>query len=196
MQSGEAYLIKMDKQQIIDKIRKTQIMPVIRAASEGAAREVIESVLARGINVLEITLTTPGAIGLISEYSKKYADRVLVGAGTVVDTENARKCFDAGAKFIVSPVFHGGTVEFCNQNEIVIMPGALTPTEIFEASNRGADAVKVFPVSAMGGAAYLRAIKSVFPEIELVPTGGVSPENFNEYLDAGAIAVGIGSGLT
>ena len=186
----------MNKTRILETIRETRIIPVVRTKSLEEAKATVEAVLAGGITVLEITMTTPGAIDLIDECARKYGDEAIVGAGTVTDAEIARKCFDAGAKFIVSPIFDEHTVAFCNENELVIMPGALTPTEIFNAHKRGADVVKVFPVSSMGGVSHLKAIKSVFPEIEIVPTGGVSLENFDEYLNAGAFAVGIGSDLT
>lgn len=186
----------MQKLKILDQIREIRIIPVIRTKSYNEAKDVIEAVLAGGINALEITMTTPNAIGLITECAGKYGDKVIVGAGTVTDAETAQKCVDAGVKFIVSPIFDDETVKFCNQNEIVIMPGALTPTEIFNAHEKGADVVKVFPVSSMGGVSHLKAVKSVFPNIEIVPTGSVNLENFNEYLNAGAFAVGIGSDLT
>lgn len=186
----------MQKTQILEKIRATRIIPVVRTKSYDEAKGVIEAVLAGGINVLEITMTTPDAIKLIAQCVQKYGDEVIVGAGTVVDLETANKCFDAGVKFIVSPIFDEATVKFCNKNQIIIMPGALTPTEILNASQKGADVVKVFPVSSMGGVSYLKAVKSVYPNIEIVPTGGVNLENFNEYLSGGAFAVGIGSDLT
>lgn len=186
----------MQKSKILEQIREIRIIPVVRTKSYDEAKDVIEAVLVGGINALEITMTTPNAIGLIAECAEKYGDKVIVGAGTVTDLETARQCVDAGVKFIVSPIFDEETVKFCNQNEIVIMPGALTPTEIFNASKNGADVVKVFPVSSMGGVSHLKAVKSVFPNIEIVPTGGVNLENFNEYLNVGAFAVGIGSDLT
>ena len=186
----------MNKKQILENIRESRIIPVIRTKSHDEARKVIEAVLAGGINVLEITMTTPGALELMAECTQKYGDKVIVGAGTVVDVQAAEKCFDAGIQFIVSPLFDPEIVKFCNQNEIVIMPGALTPTEIFNAYKNGADAVKVFPISSMGGVPHLKAVKSVYPNIEIVPTGGVNLENYNEYLNAGAFAVGIGSDLT
>lgn len=186
----------MQKTQILEKIRETRIIPVVRTKSQDEAKGVIEAVLNGGINVLEITMTTPNAIGLIEDCVKKYDDEVIVGAGTVVDLEAAKQCFAAGVQFIVSPMFDEETVKFCNQNQIIIMPGALTPTEIFNAHKKGADVVKVFPVSSMGGVPHLKAIKSVFPNIKIIPTGGVNLENYNEYLNAGAFAVGIGSDLT
>lgn len=186
----------MQKSKILEQIREIRIIPVIRTKSYDEAKDIIEAVLAGGINVLEITLTTPDAVKLMAECVEKYNDKAIVGAGTIVNVETARQCFDAGAKFVVSPMFDEETVKFCNQNNIIVMPGALTPTEIFNAHAKGADVVKVFPVSSMGGVSHLKAIKSVFPNIEIVPTGGVNLENFNDYLNAGAFAVGIGSDLT
>ncbi len=186
----------MQKTQILENIRQTRIIPVVRTKSHDEAKGVIEAILNGGINVLEITMTTPNAVGLIEDCVNKYGDKVIVGAGTVVDLETAKKCFNAGVKFIVSPMFDEATVKFCNQNELIVMPGALTPTEIFNASKNGADVVKIFPVSSMGGVPHLKAVKSVYPNIEIVPTGGVNLENFNDYLNAGAFAVGIGSDLT
>lgn len=186
----------MQKEKILEQIKKTRIIPVIRTKTYEEAKGVIEAVLEGGIKVLEITMTTPYAIKLMAECIKKYGDQVIVGAGTVVDVETANKCFDAGVKFIISPMFDEETVKFCNLNQIIIMPGALTPTEIFNTSKKGAEVVKVFPVSSMGGVSHIKAIKSVYPNIEIVPTGGVNLENFSEYLKAGAFAVGIGSDLT
>ena len=186
----------MNKTRTLEKIRETRIIPVIRTNSFADARAVIEAVLEGGINVLEITMTTPGAIELMAECACRYGDEVIVGAGTVTNAATAEKCADAGSRFVVSPIFDAETVEFCRRNEIIIMPGALTPTEIFHAHERGADVVKVFPVSSMGGVSHIKAVISVFPEIAIVPTGGVNLENFDEYLNAGAFAVGIGSDLT
>ena len=186
----------MQKTQILENIRETRIIPVVRTKSHDEAKGVIEAILKGGINVLEITMTTPNAIELMEDCVKKYSDEVIVGAGTVVDLETAKKCFDAGVQFIVSPMFDEATVKFCNQNQIIIMPGALTPTEIFNTHKKGADVVKVFPISSMGGVPHLKAVKSVYPNIEIVPTGGVNLENYNDYLNAGAFAVGIGSDLT
>ena len=186
----------MDKKRILEKIRKSRIIPVIRSNSPDEARRIIQAILAGGISILEITMTTPNAVELIEECVKRYGDKSVIGAGTVVDFKTARKCFDAGATFIVSPIFERETVEFCTGNQTVIIPGAVTPTEIFRASSSGADAVKIFPISSIGGAAYLKAVKSVFPETKFITTGGVNLHNFDEYLDAGAFAVGIGNDLS
>lgn len=186
----------MQKAQILEKIRVTRIIPIIRTKDFDEAQRVIKAVLAGGINVLEVTMTTPDAIEIIKNCVEKHDEKIIVGAGTVIDLETAKKCFEAGVKFMVSPNFDEEIVKFCNQNKIVVMPGALTPTEIFNAYQEGADVVKVFPISSVGGVSHVKAIKTVYPNIKIIPTGGVNLENYNEYLNAGAFAVGIGSDLT
>ncbi len=186
----------MNKTQVIEKIRESGIIPVIRTDSAEKAQTVIKALLNGGINILEVTMTIPGAIELIARLTDEYKNTAVIGAGTVLDAQTAQNCIRAGAKFIVSPIFDLQTVSFCKDKEIAVMPGAITPTEIFTAWKAGADAVKIFPVSAMGGVTYLKAVKSVFPHIEIVPTGGVNLENAFDYIKAGALAVGIGSELT
>ncbi len=186
----------MNKTQVIEKIRETGIIPVIRTDSAEKAETVIEALIEGGINVLEVTMTIPDAVGLIRRLTSEYKNAVVIGAGTVLDRDAAQKCVEAGAKFIVSPILDLETVLFCNQNEITVMPGALTPTEIYSAWQAGADIVKIFPISAMGGISYLKAVKAVFPQFEFVPTGGINLENAIDYIKAGAFAVGMGSELT
>lgn len=186
----------MNKTEVRSKIKETGVVPVVRTDSAEKARTIIKALIEGGINVLEITMTIPGAIDLIAELSGEYQTVAIVGAGTVLDAATARRCVAAGARFIVSPIADAETISFCNQNQIVVMPGALTPTEIFAAQIAGADIVKVFPVGAMGGIAYLKSVKAVFPQIEIVPTGSINPQNAVEYLKAGALAVGIGNELT
>jgi 2-dehydro-3-deoxyphosphogluconate aldolase/(4S)-4-hydroxy-2-oxoglutarate aldolase len=189
--------VKMDKTEVIEKIRDTKIIPVIRAESADKAQIIIEALVRGGIDVLEITMTIPNAVELIARLSDEYKNTaVVIGAGTVLDKKTAQKCVRAGAKFVVSPILNLEIVSFCNQNKTAVMPGALTPTEIFTARQAGADIVKVFPVSAMGGVSYLKAVKTVFPHIEMIPTGGINLENAVDYIKAGALAVGLGSELT
>jgi len=140
-------------------------------------------------------MTIPGAVELIERLTGEYKNTALIGAGTVLDKDAAQKCVEAGAKFIVSPILNLEMVAFCNQNKIAVMPGALTPTEIFSAWQAGADMVKIFPVSAMGGVSYLKAVKAVFPQFLFVPTGGINLENAVDYIKAGAFAVGMGGEL-
>ncbi len=186
----------MIKKQVIKKIRDTKIIPVIRTDSADKAQIIIKALIKGGIDVLEVTMTIPGAVELIAELTNQYKNKALIGAGTILDAKTAQKCIEAGAEFIVSPILDLKIVSFCNQNEVTAMSGALTPTEIFTAWSNGADIVKIFPVSAMGGASYIKAVKTVFPHIEIVPTGGVNLENAVDYIKAGALAVGMGSELT
>ena len=186
----------MKKIEIIERIKETKIIPVIRTDSADKARIIIEALVKGGIDVLEVTMTIPGAVDLIAELTNQYKETAIIGAGTVLDKETAQKCSEAGAEFIVSPILNLETVFFCNQNEITVMPGALTPTEIYTAKKAGADMVKVFPVSAMGGATYIKAVKTVLPHVEIVPTGGVNLEDAVDYIKAGALAIGMGGELT
>jgi 2-dehydro-3-deoxyphosphogluconate aldolase/(4S)-4-hydroxy-2-oxoglutarate aldolase len=186
----------MNKSEVLEKIREIGIIPVIRTDSHENARTVIKALIEGGISVLEVTMTIPDAVGLIEQLTVEYKNAAVIGAGTVLDKPTAKKCIEAGAKFIVSPILDSEIVSHCNQNEIAVIPGALTPTEIFAARQAGADLVKIFPVSAMNGVSYLKAVKTVFPHIEFVPTGGINLENAVDYLKSGAFAVGIGGELT
>jgi len=168
---------------------------VIRTASADAAVAVVEALLEAGLTVAEITMTVPNAIDAIASVAKRFANQVLVGAGTVTDAETARRAMDAGAEFIVTPCIIPEVIDAARRADIAVLPGALTPTEVFEAFRIGGDMVKVFPAQNVGGAAYLRALRGPFPEIPLVPTGGVTLENVREMFDAGAAAVGVGSEL-
>lgn len=171
------------------------MLPVIRAESPDEARGVIEAVRAGGIDVIEVTMTVPGAIDLIRELSDEYSGDVLIGAGTVLDPETAADCVDAGARFIISPALNLETIAFCREHKVVVMPGALTPTEVVTAWNAGADFVKVFPAGSMGGASYLKSLKAPLPHIKLIPTGGVSQSTAADFIKAGASAIGVGADL-
>lgn len=185
----------MDKLFVAQKIIETGILPVIRASSEDEALRVIDAIKAGGIDVFEVTMTVPNAVSLIEKLAKRFENEALIGAGTVLDAESAKKCIEAGAKFIISPALNFETIAFCNAEQIVVMPGALTPTEILTAWNAGADFVKVFPASAMGGASYLKSIKAPLPHIKLIPTGGVSLKTAADFINAGAEAIGVGADL-
>jgi 2-dehydro-3-deoxyphosphogluconate aldolase/(4S)-4-hydroxy-2-oxoglutarate aldolase len=185
----------MDKTQVIKRIKDTGIIPVVRASSADEATRAIDAIRAGGISILEITMTVPGAVRLIEDVSKRYGADVLVGAGTVLDAETARACISAGAQFVVSPSLDFATIEYCRNANVAIMPGALTPTEVVLAWKAGADFVKVFPASAVGGPAYLKALKAPLPQVDLVPTGGVSLITAADFIKAGASALGVGSDL-
>src|SRR5688500_12987212 len=163
----------MEKQEVLDQIRREKLIPVVRTDDTEDARKAIEILSECGIKVFEITLTVPNAVGLIAELNDT---NVLIGAGTVIDKSQAEKCIKAGAKFIVSPAFDAETVKFCSESNIAVMPGCLTPTEVLTAWNAGADCVKIFPCDAMGGAKYLKTMKTLFPHVQMMPTGGVSLE--------------------
>jgi 2-dehydro-3-deoxyphosphogluconate aldolase/(4S)-4-hydroxy-2-oxoglutarate aldolase len=181
------------KNEIIAEIERLGVLPVIRADSRDEARAVIEAVRAGGISIIEVTMTVPGAVDLIRELSDR--EDLLVGAGTVLDPETAAECVDAGAGFIISPALNLDTIAFCREHKVVVMPGALTPTEVVTAWNAGADFVKVFPAGAMGGAGYLKSLKAPLPGIKLIPTGGVSMATAADFIRAGASAIGVGSDL-
>ncbi len=155
----------------------------------------VEALYKGGISVAEITLTVPGAEKVIESLRKTLGAELLVGAGTVLDVEGAQRCLDAGAQFIISPGFDAATVEFVKSQEIVMIAAALTPTEIMAAWKSGADLIKVFPCNAVGGPTYIKSLKGPFPEIPLIPTGGVNLETAADFICAGSAALGIGSEL-
>ncbi len=185
----------MDKQFVRDRIIQIGIVPVVRASSPSEARLAAEAVCQGGIPIVEITMTVPGAIDVIRELAKHAANDLLVGAGTVLNVDTARRCLDAGAQFLVSPGFNLRTVELAGREGKLIMAGALTPTEIITAWEAGSDFVKVFPCGQVGGAKYIKALKGPLPQIPLVPTGGVNLSTAAEFLEAGAAALGIGGEL-
>ncbi len=185
----------MNKQKVRDRILEIGIVPVVRASSAREARMAADAVCEGGIPIVEITMTVPGAVDVIRELSKSAGSNVLIGAGTVLSAEAARRCLDAGAQFLVSPGLNLKTVEFAGREDKLIMAGALTPTEVITAWEVGADFVKVFPCGQVGGAKYIKALKGPFPEVPLVPTGGVNLNTAAEFLEAGAAALGIGGEL-
>jgi 2-dehydro-3-deoxyphosphogluconate aldolase/(4S)-4-hydroxy-2-oxoglutarate aldolase len=185
----------MNKSNILRRIRDTGLIPVVRAESADQARRAVEAIIAGGLSVLEVTMTVPGAIEVIEQLTKAFGAEALIGAGTVLDAETADKCIQAGAQFIVSPALNEETITLCRAQDVAIFPGALTPTEVVRAWNAGADAVKVFPAGAVGGASYLKALKAPLPQIELIPTGGVSLKTAADFIKAGAMALGVGADL-
>jgi 2-dehydro-3-deoxyphosphogluconate aldolase/(4S)-4-hydroxy-2-oxoglutarate aldolase len=184
----------MRKEEVLAELRKIGLVPVLRAASVEKALALATAIADGGVTVLEITMTVPGAIEVMKRLAKERPD-ILIGAGTVLDAETARMCILEGAQFVVSPALNLGTIEMCHRYSIAVLPGALTPTEVVTAWQAGADVVKVFPASAMGGAKYLTALKGPLPQVELIPTGGVSVATAKEFLEAGAFALGVGSDL-
>ena len=181
--------------QTVSRLREVGVIPIIRAASADVVVPVAEALLHAGLPVVEITMTVPNAIDAIGAVAKRFAGKVLLGAGTVTDAETVRRAVDAGAQFIVTPCLVPEVIEAARRADVAVLPGALTPGEIFETHRLGGDMVKVFPVQSVGGAAYLRALRGPFPDIPLVPTGGVTLENLAELFKAGAAAVGVGTEL-
>jgi 2-dehydro-3-deoxyphosphogluconate aldolase/(4S)-4-hydroxy-2-oxoglutarate aldolase len=176
-------------------IARQGIVPVVRARSAEEAMRAVDALLEGGLTVLEITMTVPGAVDVIRALSSRFGSDVLLGAGTVLSPEVAVRCIEAGAEFVVSPGLNLKTVELCRLHDKAVCPGGLSPTEIINASQAGADMVKVFPCSAMGGAKYLRSLRGPFPDIKLLPTGGVNLSTAEAYIAAGATALGVGSEL-
>jgi len=185
----------MNKSEIMQHIAEIGVIPVVRAESADIALRAIDAIRAGGISVLEITMTVPGAIRIIEEVAQKLGSKAVVGAGTVLDEVTARQCILAGAQFIVSPALNLHTISCCHRYGIVVIPGAMTPTEVVTASSAGADWVKVFPAGALGGPSYIKALKAPLPHIQLVPTGGVSLKTAADFILAGAIALGVGTDL-
>lgn len=185
----------MSRHETLKRIVQTGIVPVVRARSGEEALGAIDAIRAGGIDVMEITMTVPGAIDIVRELVRKFKDDVALGVGTVLDAETARACILAGAQFVVTPIVDSPTMACCRTYSVPVLAGALTPTEVVAAWRAGADMVKVFPCNSVGGASYVKALKAPLPQIDLVPTGGVSLSNVGDFIQAGAIAVGAGADL-
>lgn len=185
----------MTKQTILSSIIDIGIVPVVRTSSAESAIKAIEAIYKGGIRAAEITMTVPGALRALEKVADKFGDKIVLGAGTVLDPETARACMLAGAEFFVTPALKPATIEMARRYSKVIMPGALTPTEVLTAWEAGADIVKVFPCGNVGGPKYIKALKAPFPQIEMVPTGGVNLETAGDFLKAGACAVAVGGEL-
>jgi 2-dehydro-3-deoxyphosphogluconate aldolase/(4S)-4-hydroxy-2-oxoglutarate aldolase len=178
----------------LDRVLDSCIVAVIRAESGEKLVDVAEALLAGGVDVMEVTFTVPKAVQVLEKVADKLGKRVLLGAGTVLDPETCRAAFLAGAEFIVSPTVNVQVIEMCKRYSKLVMPGALTPTEVVTAWQAGADIVKIFP-SEITGPKYLKALHGPLPQIRLMPTGGVNLETATDFLKAGACALGVGSSL-
>jgi 2-dehydro-3-deoxyphosphogluconate aldolase / (4S)-4-hydroxy-2-oxoglutarate aldolase len=185
----------MNHTAVLDHIRQSGIVPIVRTADTETAVRSVEALYEGGLRCAEITMTVEGAIGALEELAKRFANKILLGAGTVLDPETARICILSGAEFLVTPALNKRTIEVARRYSKAIFPGALTPTEILTAWEAGAHGIKVFPCSALGGAKYIRALRGPFPHIEFVPTGGVNLETIGDFLRAGCTAVGVGGEL-
>jgi 2-dehydro-3-deoxyphosphogluconate aldolase/(4S)-4-hydroxy-2-oxoglutarate aldolase len=184
----------MNKQVVRARLEEIGIIPAVRTASAEDARFATETISRAGIPIVEITMTVPGAPNVIADLAQAMPD-LVVGAGTVLDVEVARQCIDAGAGFVTSPGLDLRVVEFAIARDVLVMPGALTPSEVMAAWQAGADLIKVFPCAQLGGASYIRALKSPFPQIPLVGAGGVDHQTAADFIVAGAVAVGVGTEL-
>lgn len=185
----------MTKQTILSTIREIGLVPVVRTASAESAFKAIEAIFEGGVLTAEITMTVPGALRALEKLADHFGDRMLLGAGTVLDPETCRACMLAGAQFFVTPALNFKTIEMAHRYSKPIMPGALTPTEVLAAWDAGADIVKIFPCDNVGGPKYIKALKGPFPQIEMIPTGGVSLTTAGDFLKAGASAVAVGGEL-
>ena len=184
----------MSREANLQRVLNTGIVSIIRAKSGEQLVNVAKALYEGGIDVIEVTFTVPGVLDIIAAVKKELGDRILLGAGTVLDTETARAAILAGAEFIVTPTVNPDVIKLCNRYSKVIMPGGFTPTEILTAWDAGADIVKVFPAD-IGGPSLLKAIAGPLPQVRLLPTGGVTLETLPSFIKAGACAVGLGSAL-
>ena len=185
----------MEKREVFNRMMSEGLLPVIRVSSAQEAVDVADAIKEGGVTLIEITMSVPGAIDVIKELTQKYRDEIIMGAGTVLDPETGRAALLAGAQFIVTPTLNLDLISLAHRYSIVIVPGAMTPTEILTAWNAGADMVKVFPAAQLGGPEYLKALRGPLPQILLVPTGGVNLQNAGAFIKAGAAALGVGGEL-
>jgi 2-dehydro-3-deoxyphosphogluconate aldolase/(4S)-4-hydroxy-2-oxoglutarate aldolase len=184
----------MNKAEVCARIESIGIIPAVRVYSAEDARFAAEAVSRAGIPIVEITMTVPGALHVISDLVK-HAPGTLVGAGSVLDTEMAHACMEAGAGFLTTDALDLQVVEYAVKHEIVVFPGALTPTEVLSAWKAGSDLVKVVPCAQVGGDSYIKALKAPFPQIPLIAAGGVNQQTATNFILAGAVALGVGTAL-
>lgn len=184
----------MKKEKTLEVILKTKVIAVVRMRDPARIFDVTAALEKGGVKALEITMTVPGALDIIKKLAETKTGDILIGAGTVFDAETAAAAIWSGADFIVSPIAEPGMIAACRAHHTFVAPGAFTPTEIISAWDRGADVVKVFPATSLGPQ-FFRDLKGPFPQLKLMPTGGVTAENARSYIEAGACAVGIGTAL-
>ncbi|HZQ24449.1 MAG TPA: bifunctional 4-hydroxy-2-oxoglutarate aldolase/2-dehydro-3-deoxy-phosphogluconate aldolase [Terriglobales bacterium] len=185
----------MTTDEVIRKIGDIAIIPVVRAATVDEASRAVDAICDGGIRIVEITMTVPDAPKLIEGIVRRYGNELLTGAGTVLTAEQAKSCLDAGAEFLVSPGLSLPALCTAKACDKLMIPGALTPTEVMEAALKGAKLIKIFPCGNVGGPKYIRSLKAPFPELALIPTGGVNAANAGDYIAAGAFALGAGADL-
>jgi 2-dehydro-3-deoxyphosphogluconate aldolase/(4S)-4-hydroxy-2-oxoglutarate aldolase len=185
----------MEKREVFNRIISEGLVPVVRVSSAQEAIDVAEAIKEGGVSLIEITMSVQGAIEVIRELTEKYKDKIIMGAGTVLDPETGRAALLAGAQFLVSPTLNLDLIHLAHRYSAVVIPGTMTPTEVLTAWNAGADLVKVFPAAQLGGPEYIKALRGPLPQILLVPTGGVNLQNAGAFIRAGAAALGAGGEL-
>jgi 2-dehydro-3-deoxyphosphogluconate aldolase / (4S)-4-hydroxy-2-oxoglutarate aldolase len=183
-----------ERSETVRQIEQLGIVAVIRLRDPGKLRAVVDAIVAGGVRALEVTMTVTGAVELIRGLAPTLPEGFLLGAGTVLDAATARAVIDAGAQFVISPVFRREVIAACHERGVPVAPGCFTPTEILDAHEAGADIVKVFPATALGPQ-YIKDVRAPLPQLKLMPTGGVSPDNAGDWIRAGAVAVAAGSSL-
>jgi 2-dehydro-3-deoxyphosphogluconate aldolase / (4S)-4-hydroxy-2-oxoglutarate aldolase len=182
-------------EEIKKTLERVGLIPVLRASSAEIGHALVDAMIAGGVTVVEVTMTVPGAVTLLRELKQRHGDGILLGSGTVTHPAQVEATIEAGAEFVVSPSLHLDVIAKTKELGKVSIPGALTPTEVITAWRAGADYVKVFPCSAMGGASYIKSLLAPFPELNLIPTGGVTLQTAADFLKAGARALGVGTDL-
>ena len=182
------------RQQVLEAVERAGIVAVIRIKEPERLKAVVDAIAEGGVRVLEVTMTVPNAVKLIADLAPQMPAGFLLGAGTVVDAGTAQQVIDAGARFIVSPVFRQEVIDACHARDVSAMPGCFSPTEILNAWDGGADVVKVFPATALGPG-YIKDVRAPLPQVKLMPTGGVTLDNAGDWIRAGAVAVGVGTSL-
>ena len=195
MSSNAKVAQQLAEEQVLNRIASCGIIPVVRAANVDEALRAVEAIFAGGVSVMEVTMTVPGAAAVIRQVVTEYGDNILTGAGTVLTEQQARECIDEGAQFLVSPGLAPAVLSVAQAQGVLAIPGVLTPTEIMSALRAGTALVKVFPCGTVGGPRYLKALKGPFPQLSVIPTGGVNATNAGDYILAGALALGIGGEL-
>jgi 2-dehydro-3-deoxyphosphogluconate aldolase/(4S)-4-hydroxy-2-oxoglutarate aldolase len=184
----------LTRQETIQQIQQLGVVAVIRMKDAAKLRRVVDAIADGGVRAIEVTMTVPGAVDLIGMLARSLPAEILLGAGTVTDAATARAVIDAGARYVVSPVFRREMIAACHERDVAAAPGCFTPTEILDAHDAGADVIKIFPATALGPQ-FIKDVRAPLPQVRLMPTGGVSLDNAGEWIRAGAIAVGVGSAL-
>lgn len=184
----------MTRVEVLNTIRETGVIAIMRAQSSAQLIAAADAIKKGGVSVIEVTMTTPGALGVIAEAKERYGSDVAFGAGSVLDPETGRAAILAGADFVVSPILNLGLIELCNRYGIATMPGCYSPTEVITGWEAGADLIKLFPAS-FGGPALVKAILAPLPQVQIVPVGGVNLDTAAEFISKGAVALGVGSSL-